>query len=95
MLQDQVDKLQKDLSSSEVRAKHLSSLLSEAEKDSARNLHQNKVLKEEVRRLERALERQPHVANTEYLKNVVFKVIPTNIVLTNKYIRNIYIAFPS
>lgn len=74
VLQEQVEKLQKDLGRSEVRARHLSSLLSEAEKDSARNLHQNKVLKEELRRLERALERQPHVANTEYLKNVIFKV---------------------
>ncbi|CAH1406506.1 unnamed protein product [Nezara viridula] len=75
VLQEQVEKLQKDLGRSEVRARHLSSLLSEAEKDSARNLHQNKVLKEELRRLERALERQPHVANTEYLKNVIFKFV--------------------
>nr|XP_014270210.1 GRIP and coiled-coil domain-containing protein 2 [Halyomorpha halys] len=75
VLQEQVEKLQKDLGRSEVRSRHLASLLSEAEKDSARNLHQNKVLKEELRRLERALERQPHVANTEYLKNVIFKFV--------------------
>lgn len=52
-------------------------MLREAEKESARNSQQNAVLKEEVRRLERCLERQPLVANAEYLKNVVFKVYLT------------------
>lgn len=75
VLQEQVEKLRRELTSYEVRCRHLSSLLSEAEKDSARNLHQNKLLKEELRRLERSLERQPHVANTEYLKNIIFKFI--------------------
>jgi hypothetical protein len=69
-----VDHFKKEVTSYEIRTKHLSSLLSEAERDSARNSQLNLALKEEVRRLERSLERQPHVANTEYLKNVVFKV---------------------
>ncbi|XP_073981610.1 uncharacterized protein isoform X2 [Rhodnius prolixus] len=73
ILKEQVNTLTAELSSHDIRSKHLSSLLREAEKESARNSQQNAVLKEEVRRLERCLERQPLVANAEYLKNVVFK----------------------
>ncbi|XP_014245888.1 GRIP and coiled-coil domain-containing protein 2-like isoform X2 [Cimex lectularius] len=75
VLQEQLVKLRNELGTYEVRTRHLSALLSEAEKDAARNSHQNLILKEEVRRLERSLERQPHIANTEYLKNVVFKFL--------------------
>uniref|UniRef100_A0A0A9YCF3 GRIP and coiled-coil domain-containing protein 2 n=1 Tax=Lygus hesperus TaxID=30085 RepID=A0A0A9YCF3_LYGHE len=75
VLQEQIEKLHSELNSYEVRVKHLASLLSEAEKDSARSSQQNAVLKEELRRLERSLQREPHIANSEYLKNVIFKFL--------------------
>jgi chromosome segregation ATPase len=60
----------------EKRAKHLSALLSEAEADLARLTQQNSVLKEEIRRQQRCMERQQHtLSNGEYLKNVVLKFI--------------------
>jgi hypothetical protein len=37
----------------------------------------NKLLKEEIRRQQRSVEREKHAENLEYLKNVVFKVIGT------------------
>lgn len=46
----------------------------EAEASNARLLDQTKVLKEEIRRLERNSERQQHLAQIEYLKNVIVKV---------------------
>ena len=38
-------------------------------------MEQAKVLKEEVRRLERNQEREKHLANMEYLKNIILKVL--------------------
>ncbi|BES95286.1 GRIP domain [Nesidiocoris tenuis] len=75
VLQEQIEKLHGELHSYEVRVKHLASLLSEAEKDAARSSQQNAVLKEELRRLERSLQREPNIANSEYLKNVIFKFL--------------------
>lgn len=37
-------------------------------------MEQVKVLKEEVRRLDRNQEREKHLANMEYLKNIILKV---------------------
>lgn len=54
--------------------KHLSALLSEAELDVARLTEMNAMLKEELRRQERSAEREKHVQNLEYMKNVIFKV---------------------
>lgn len=62
----------------ETRVKHLSSLLTEAEQDLARLTQLNEVLKEEVRRQQRSIEREQHVHNSEYLKNVVFKFLTLN-----------------
>lgn len=50
-------------------------LLSEAESDSARLKQLNDVLKEEIRRNQRSVEREKHAQNFEYLKNVVLKFI--------------------
>lgn len=54
--------------------KHLSALLSEAELDVARLTQLNEVLKEELRRQERSTEREKHMHNLEYIKNIIFKV---------------------
>ncbi|KAF4528757.1 hypothetical protein B566_EDAN017298 [Ephemera danica] len=60
----------------EKRAKHLAALLGEAEADLARLTQQNFVLKEEIRRQQRSVERQQHtLSNGEYLKNVVLKFV--------------------
>lgn len=52
----------------------MTTLLAEAEQDTARLTQLNDVLKEELRRQERSAEREQHLHNLEYLKNVVFKV---------------------
>lgn len=62
------------LASCQSQVVHLTSLLNESENNAARHEQQTNFLKEEIRRLERAVERQPHVKNTEYLKNVILKV---------------------
>lgn len=65
---------EKILQAKETQIKHLSSLLSEAEQDVAKLNQQNDLLKEEIRRQERSEERDAHIHNSEYLKNVIFKV---------------------
>lgn len=64
-------KLQKE----ENRVTHLTSLLSDSEKDLARMQQLNDVLKEEVRRHQRSIEREQHIQNSEYLKNIVIKFV--------------------
>ncbi|GAB0088922.1 hypothetical protein DMENIID0001_033860 [Sergentomyia squamirostris] len=68
------DKLQ----ASENHIKHLTALLAEAEQDLAKLSQLNEMLKEEVRRQQRSLERETHMHNSEYLKNVVFKFLTLN-----------------
>ncbi|XP_069676250.1 GRIP and coiled-coil domain-containing protein 2-like isoform X5 [Periplaneta americana] len=60
---------------SECRIKHLTGLLTEAERDLAKLTQQNQVLKEEIRRQQRSVEREQHAQNFEYLKNVVLKFV--------------------
>nr|XP_029720123.1 GRIP and coiled-coil domain-containing protein 2-like [Aedes albopictus] len=73
-LQHTKDKLTKQ----ESRVRHLTALLAEAEQDLAKLTQLNELLKEEVRRHERAIEREKHVHNSEYLKNVIFKFLTLN-----------------
>ncbi len=56
------------------RLEHTNELLNESEATNARLVEQTKLLKEEIRRLERNTEREQHIANCEYLKNVIMKV---------------------
>lgn len=62
------------LSRQESRVRHLTALLAENEQDLAKLTQMNDMLKEELRRQERAVEREEHMHNAEYLKNVVLKV---------------------
>ncbi|XP_055547661.1 GRIP and coiled-coil domain-containing protein 2 isoform X2 [Wyeomyia smithii] len=62
----------------ESRVRHLTALLAEAEQDLAKLTQLNELLKEEVRRQERSIEREKHVQNSEYLKNVIFKFLTLN-----------------
>lgn len=56
------------------KLRHLTDLLSESEANNSRLSEQIKLLKDEIRRLERNNERSEHVANAEYLKNIVMQV---------------------
>ena len=67
--------LRKQLSENESKVAHLTALLSDAEQDLAKHVQMNVVLKEEIRRQQRSIEREKHAENLEYLKNVVFKVM--------------------
>ncbi|KAI9555719.1 hypothetical protein GHT06_018234 [Daphnia sinensis] len=59
----------------EKRCKHLAALLAESEANEARLSQLADALKEEIRRGERSEERQKHIENLEYLKNVVLKIV--------------------
>ncbi|CAO1404571.1 unnamed protein product [Diamesa serratosioi] len=62
-------KLSKEVS----RVKHFSALLAESEQDLAKLQQLNEMLKEEVRRQQRNFDREVHIQNAEYLKNVFIK----------------------
>ncbi|XP_014211833.1 GRIP and coiled-coil domain-containing protein 2 [Copidosoma floridanum] len=57
------------------RVKHLTELLADAERDIAKLTQLNQLLKEDIRRQKRYVEREKEAVNFEYLKNVVFKFV--------------------
>ncbi|KAK0168434.1 hypothetical protein PV327_002234 [Microctonus hyperodae] len=59
----------------ERRVKHLTILLADAERDIAKLNEMNQLLKEDIRRQQRSVEREHHANNFEYLKNIVMKFI--------------------
>ncbi|GBM72577.1 GRIP and coiled-coil domain-containing protein 2 [Araneus ventricosus] len=67
------EKLLSDLNAANKKIEHLSEVLNESESTNLRLSEQVRVLKEEVRRLERNKEREQHAENLEYLKNVFIK----------------------
>ena len=70
----EIEKLQTSLNFSEKKIQHLSSLLTESEKNEVRLNSLVEALKEEIRRVRRSQERQEHAENLEYLKNIIVKV---------------------
>lgn len=66
--------MKKQLAENESKVAHLTDLLADTEQDLAKHVQMNKLLKEEIRRQQRSVEREKHAENLEYLKNVVFKV---------------------
>ncbi|CAD6221227.1 GSCOCG00005100001-RA-CDS [Cotesia congregata] len=64
-----------ELEISERRVKHLTALLADAERDVAKLNQMNQLLKEDIRRQQRSVERESHANNFEYLKNIVIKFI--------------------
>lgn len=66
--------VKKNLNENELRVVHLTALLADTEQDLSKHMQMNKVLKEEIRRQQRSVERERHAENLEYMKNVVFKV---------------------
>lgn len=69
-----IESVQKQLVEQESKVAHLTALLSETEKDLIKHIQMNNLLKEEIRRHQRSVEREKHAENLEYLKNVVVKV---------------------
>ncbi|CAH6789703.1 Gcc2 [Phodopus roborovskii] len=69
------EELAEKLSSTTKSADHLNGLLRETEATNAILMEQIKLLKNEIRRLERNQEREKSVANLEYLKNVLLRFI--------------------
>ncbi|KAM7098726.1 GRIP and coiled-coil domain-containing protein 2 isoform 1-T1 [Molossus nigricans] len=69
------EELMQKLSSTTKSVDHLNGLLRETEATNAILMEQIKLLKSEIRRLERNQEREKSVANLEYLKNVLLQFI--------------------
>ncbi|XP_063085793.1 GRIP and coiled-coil domain-containing protein 2 isoform X2 [Cavia porcellus] len=69
------EELVQKLSSTTKSAEHLNGLLRETEATNAILMEQVKLLKSEIRRLERNQEREKSVASLEYLKNVLLQFI--------------------
>nr|XP_009663798.1 PREDICTED: GRIP and coiled-coil domain-containing protein 2 [Struthio camelus australis] len=69
------DDLIQKLNTTAKSADHLNELLRESEATNAILMEQIKLLKSEIRRLERNQEREKSVANLEYLKNVLLQFI--------------------
>ncbi|CAG9804124.1 unnamed protein product [Chironomus riparius] len=74
LLEQTKTRLQKE----ESRVVHLTTLLADSEKDLARMQQLNEMLKEEVRRHQRSIEREQHIQNSEYLKNIIIKFVTLN-----------------
>lgn len=73
-----LENLKAKLAKEENRVGHLTVLLADSEKDLARMQQLNEMLKEEVRRQQRNVDREEHIQNSEYLKNVVIKFVTLN-----------------
>ena len=72
---EEIVQLRNELTKATKTIEGLNELLRESEGATVRLGDQAKLLKEEIRRLERNKEREEAVSNMEYLKNIVLKVI--------------------
>lgn len=75
---DVLERTKLKLAKEENRVQHLTALLADSEKDLAKIQQMNDMLKEEVRRQQRNFEREEHIQNSEYLKNIVIKFVTLN-----------------
>ncbi|GAB1611186.1 GRIP and coiled-coil domain-containing protein 2-like isoform X2 [Argonauta hians] len=69
------DQLKVNYDTAQKRSEHLTQLLSESEATVMQLTEQAKILKQEIRRLERNQEREKESANLEYLKNIFIKFV--------------------
>lgn len=76
--EQQLNGMKKQINEQESKIMYLTELLADTEQDLAKHVQMNKVLKEEIRRQQRAVEREKHAENLEYLKNIVFKFVTLN-----------------
>ncbi|XP_019625079.1 PREDICTED: GRIP and coiled-coil domain-containing protein 2-like [Branchiostoma belcheri] len=72
---EDTESMKASLSAAHKKIEHMSELLHESEATIMRLNEQTKVLKNEIRRLERNQERERAVSNLEYLKNVLLKFL--------------------
>ncbi|TMW46238.1 hypothetical protein DOY81_008677 [Sarcophaga bullata] len=77
-LQLELNATRERLQKQETRVRHLTALLAENEQDLAKLTQMNDMLKEELRRQERSVEREQHMHNSEYVKNVIMKFLTLN-----------------
>ncbi|XP_065370008.1 GRIP and coiled-coil domain-containing protein 2 [Calliphora vicina] len=77
-LQLELNSTKERLQKQESRVRHLTALLAENEQDLAKLTQMNDMLKEELRRQERSVEREQHMHNSEYVKNVIMKFLTLN-----------------
>lgn len=63
-----------ELNNNQKQLKQLTLMLNDAEKNCSRYEQQNKFLKEDIRRLQRSVDRHVEIQNMEYLKNIIIKV---------------------
>lgn len=66
-------RLEDELNKTKVRLSNTTELLNESELNNVRLGEQVTVLKDEIRRLERSIERNESISNLEYLKNIILK----------------------
>ncbi|XP_075145963.1 GRIP and coiled-coil domain containing 185 kDa isoform X2 [Haematobia irritans] len=78
ILQLELNSTKERLQKQESRVRHLTALLAENEQDLAKLTQMNDMLKEELRRQERSVEREQHLHNSEYVKNVIMKFLTLN-----------------
>ncbi|XP_073843332.1 GRIP and coiled-coil domain containing 185 kDa [Musca autumnalis] len=78
LLQLELNSTKERLQKQESRVRHLTALLAENEQDLAKLTQMNDMLKEELRRQERSAEREQHLHNSEYVKNVILKFLTLN-----------------
>ena len=75
---ERADSLAHEVAASQRQLRHLSELLRESESGGMLLEQQAKLLKEEIRRLERNSKRGEHLESLEYLKNVVVQFLTTS-----------------
>ena len=68
-------RLEEELNKTKVRLLNTTELLNESELNNVRLIEQVSLLKDEIRRIERNMDRAESISNLEYLKNVIIKFL--------------------
>ena len=68
-------RLEEELNKTKVRLLNTTELLNESELNNIRLIEQVSLLKDEIRRIERNMDRAESISNLEYLKNVIIKFL--------------------
>ncbi|KAK3605782.1 hypothetical protein CHS0354_033984 [Potamilus streckersoni] len=71
----EIEMLKKQLLTANKKIEHLTEVMNDSEATLMRLTEQAKILKEEIRRLERNTEREQETRNLEYLKNILLKFL--------------------
>ncbi|PVD18485.1 hypothetical protein C0Q70_21034 [Pomacea canaliculata] len=71
--------LKNDLTAAQKKIEHLTELLNDSEESVSRMTEQAKILKDEIRRLNRNQQRDEELQNLEYLKNIIMKFLTRSV----------------